>query len=273
MTSSSSRVAVVTGANKGIGYAIVKQLADPNLGLQVVLTSRDESRGKQAVAALAAEGLDVLYHPLDITKEPSIDALANWLKDRFQGLDILVNNAGMAYRGDAFNYEVAKNTIDCNYFGTLAVTQKLSPLLREGARVVNVSSRAGKFSRLSPSLREIMFRPDLTMSQLSDLMNDFVQSVKEGTWEQKGWPKQTYAVSKMGVTIMTRIFARDEHRPNILYNACCPGYVRTDMTNPNAPLSPEQGAKTPVYLALLPQGGATGGFFADQRQWDITKEL
>lgn len=185
------RVAVVTGANKGIGYAIVKQLADPSLGLTVVLTCRNEERGKQAVAALAVEGLDVLFHPLDITQEPSIDALAKWLQDRFQGLDILVNNAGIAYRGDAFSYEVAKNTLECNYFGTLAVIQKLSPLLREGARVVNVSSRAGKFSRLSPSLREYLFREDCTIPELSALMNDFIQSVKEGTWEQKGWPKQT----------------------------------------------------------------------------------
>ncbi|EME31231.1 carbonyl reductase (NADPH) [Galdieria sulphuraria] len=273
MSTDSPRVAVVTGANKGIGYAIVRQLADPNLSLTVVLTSRDEERGKQAVAALAAEGLDVLFHQLDITKEPSISAFANWLKDRFQGLDILVNNAGMAYRGDAFGYEVAKDTVDCNYFGTLHVIEKLSPLLREGARVVNVSSRAGKFSRLSPQLRNAMFRRDLTIPELSAMMNDFIQSVKEGTWEQKGWPKQTYAVSKMGVTIMTRILAREEKRPNILYNACCPGYVRTDMTNPSAPLSPEQGAKTPVYLALLPEGGVSGGFFADGRQWNIMEEL
>eukprot|EP00871_Galdieria_phlegrea_P004088 jgi/Galph1/4680/GphlegSOOS_G3357.1 len=272
-TTPSSLVAIVTGANKGIGFAIIRKLADPNLGLTTILTSRDEQRGKEAVASLTAEGLDVLYHPLDITKQDSIDSLASWVKERFGGLDILVNNAGMAYRGDAFGYDVAKNTVDCNYFGTLHVTQTLSPLFREGARIVNVSSRAGKFSRLSPSLREQFFRPDLTLDELSTLMNSFVESVKDGTYEQKGWPKQTYGVSKMGVTIMTRILARDETRPNILYNACCPGYVRTDMTNPNAPLSPEQGAITPVYLALLPEGGLSGGFFAEKRQWDITKEL
>jgi len=266
-----SRIAVVTGANKGIGFAIAKQLAQ-SPGIQVILTARDTARGQEAVNQLKEQKADVKFHQLDLTDKNSIDQFAAHIKKTYGGLDILVNNAGIAFKGDAFDENVARTTAATNYFGTRDVLDKLLPLVREHGRVVNVSSMAGRLSILSNELKGKFTDPKLNVEGINNLVNQFIADVADNTYSQKGWPKSCYGVSKVAVTALTTVLARDEtySKNGILINACCPGWVRTDMAGPNAPRTPDEGAKTPVMLALLPPGDTrTGLYWKDEkvREW------
>ncbi|KAG8590983.1 hypothetical protein GDO81_006998 [Engystomops pustulosus] len=255
------RVAVVTGSNKGIGLAIVRGLCQQFQG-DVYLTARNPKLGEEAVKTLNNEGLSPLFHQLDINDPASIRSLRDFLKEKYCGLDVLINNAGIAFKvSDTTPFGTqAEVTLKTNYFATRDVSNELLPLIKPNGRVVNVSSMISPsaLARCSPELQE-KFRSDtITEDELTKLMEKFVEDAKEGVHQERGWANTAYGVSKIGVTVMSRIQARQlkETRKGegIILNACCPGYVRTDMTNPNAPKSPDEGAVTPVYLALLPVG-------------------
>ncbi|XP_012667401.1 carbonyl reductase [NADPH] 3 isoform X2 [Otolemur garnettii] len=221
--SSCSRVALVTGANKGIGLAIARDLCRQFSG-DVVLTARDAARGQAAVQQLQAEGLSPRFHQLDIDDPQSIRALRDFLRREYGGLNVLVNNAGIAFKG----------------------------------RVVNISSLQGlkALENCSEDLQEKFRCETLTEGDLVDLMKKFVEDTKNEVHEREGWPDSAYGVSKLGVTVLSRILAKrlDEKRKadRILLNACCPGWVKTDMAGDYGSRTVEEGAETPVYLALLP---------------------
>jgi len=265
----SERVAVVTGSNKGIGFAIVKQLCEQFQPGVVYLTARDEGRGQEAVKELEKLGLKPKFHTIDIESTESIVKLRDFLQKTHGGIDILVNNAAIAFKVAATeSFEVqAAETVRINYFGTLAVCKELFPLLRKGGRVVHVSSSAGHLSQIKDqSLRDQFSNPALTVDQLGQLMNGFVSAAQFGTHQAGGWPNSTYVVSKVGVSALTRIQQRefDANRPayDIVVNAVHPGYVDTDMSSHKGHLSIDQGAVAPVWCALLPPGVKTprGGF-------------
>ncbi|XP_076046157.1 carbonyl reductase [NADPH] 3-like isoform X2 [Oratosquilla oratoria] len=258
----STRICVVTGANKGIGYAIMKEMCQKFDGT-VYLTARDEGRGNAAVAELRKLGYSPKFHQLDIDNIDSINTFAEYLKTTYGGLDVLVNNAGFAYKRAATEPfgEQAENTIRINYFGTLNVCHALFPLLRPHARVVHVSSCVGHLSYVkgnepqASELRSKLASPTLTEEELNEMMNDFVRVAEEGTWEEEGWQSSTYSVSKVGVSALTRIQQRafdEDSRPDLVVNNCHPGYVDTDMTSHQGPFTIEEGAVCPSYLALLP---------------------
>src|SRR6266545_1585580 len=250
------RLALVTGANRGIGHEIARQLVAADV--DVIATSRDPRQGRAVARELGARDF-----PLDVTESGSIDVLADELRD---GLDILVNNAGVAMNG--FDVNVVRQTLAVNFFGTKNVTERLLPLLRTDARVVMVSSGMGELSSLSRELRARFEDPSLAMGELVLLMQSFVDDVAANTHVEKGWPTSAYRVSKIGVNALTRVLARDlrDDPRRILVNAACPGWVRTDMGGRSAPRSAEEGATTPVWLALLPAGdGPSGAFFRDER--------
>ena len=264
------KIALVTGGNKGIGLAICRALASStNPRVHVLLGSRDAQRGQQAVQQLQAEGKDnVESLPIDISDESSIAGAAKAVRERYGGLDILVNNAGIATKGDAFDEHVARTTLDTNYYGTRNAYRHFAPLLRPHARVVNVSSMSGRSAmrHMSEERRQQLLAKDLTEQQLDALMEQFVSDVKEGKWKERGWPNSAYGTSKAGVTMLTRIHARDQKDNSILVNCCCPGWVRTDMTSAQAPKSVEEGAVTPVKLALLPETEKTTGRLWEDEQ-------
>ncbi|XP_050188838.1 carbonyl reductase [NADPH] 1 [Myiozetetes cayanensis] len=275
---SSVPVAVVTGGNKGIGFAIVRALCKQFQG-DVYLTARDPGRGQEAVAKLQQEGLRALFHQLDIDDPQSIRALRDFLKEKYGGLNVLVNNAGIAFKvHDTAPFAVqAEVTLKTNFFGTRNVCTELLPLMKPYGRVVNVSSMVSS-SALGGCSQELQqkFRSDtITEEELVQLMNKFVEDAKKGVHGKEGWPNTAYGVSKIGVTVLSRIQARllNEKRKgdHILLNACCPGWVRTDMAGPKATKSPDEGAETPVYLALLPSDADAphGQFVSDKtvRPW------
>eukprot|EP00457_Paulinella_chromatophora_P003569 gb/GEZN01003577.1/.p1 GENE.gb/GEZN01003577.1/~~gb/GEZN01003577.1/.p1 ORF type:complete len:541 (-),score=78.99 gb/GEZN01003577.1/:455-2077(-) len=284
------RIVLVTGANKGIGYEIAKSLLAKakKEQLLILLGARDPLRGQEALKKLRAEvspdeRTRIKTITLDVDSDSSVRKAAELVNKTYGGLDILINNAGRAWKGNAFDRKVAASTIGTNYFGVLRVTQAFLPLLRKASypRVVNLSSMAGSSAlrRMAKPLQAAFLAEDLTIPQLTKLMQQFIQDVGEGRSDARGWPHSTYGVSKAGCSMLTRVLARDEQARNqsehleygkegkVLINACCPGWCRTDMAGPSAPRSAAQGAVTPVLLALLPPDSeTTGTFWQDGRQ-------
>ena len=234
---SDGRVAVVTGANKGIGLEIARQLARE--GITVFLGARDESRGRAASEKLRAEGLDVRPLRLDVTDDPSVAAAAARVDKEAGRLDILVNNAGIAI-DDAppsrLSGDVLRRTYETNVFGVVRVTQALLPLLRgsDAGRIVNLSSGLG-----SLSLNSDPRSPYASVRYLA------------------------YNSSKSALNAITVQFAHELRETPIKVNAADPGYVATDMNRHQGVRTVEQGAATPVRLATLPPDGPTGGYFND----------
>lgn len=252
-----AKVAIVTGSNKGIGFATVKGLCEKFNGI-VYLTARDIDRGKNAVQELNKLGLKPEFHQLDINDESSIKKLHDDIKEKHGGIDVLINNAAIAFKHDdpAPFAKQAEVTIDVNYFGLLRVCKILFPLLRDNARVVNISSLLGHLYCIpGEKLRNEFADLTLTEEKLSVLMKKFVSDAKDGKTEANGWGNSAYAVSKVGVSALTFIQQKDfdaDTRSGIVVNAVHPGYVDTDMTSHKGPLTIEQGAVAPIFAALQP---------------------
>jgi len=229
-------IALVTGANKGLGLEIARQLG--RLGHTVYLGARSRKRGHAATEQLKREGLHVHELLLDVIHIPSIDRVRHFLEQEHGRLDILVNNAGIIHDSSLKPSETPLDTIrevfDTNFFGLISVTQMLLPLLRrsEAGRIVNMSSSLGS----------------LTLH--ADPAGPFTESRILG-----------YDASKTAVNAFTVHLAAELRDTAIKVNSACPGWVKTDMGGAEAPRSPAEGADTPVWLATLPPDGPTGGFF------------
>ncbi|KAK0046293.1 carbonyl reductase [NADPH] 1 [Biomphalaria pfeifferi] len=253
------RVAVVTGSNKGIGFAIVRALCKQFDG-DVILTARDEGRGQAAVKALQGEGLQPKFQPLDIDDHNSVIRLRDFLQQTYDGLDILVNNAAILFHDESLPYgKRAKEVIKTNYFSNLDVCNVLFPILRPHARVVNLSSVMSQIglNGCSEALRARFTDPTISIEELSSLMQRFVDLSQDGKQDEAGYfsSYHGYAMSKIGVTVMSMIQQRELDKAgaeDIVVNACCPGYVDTDMSEHKGFLTIDQGAESPIYCALLP---------------------
>ena len=262
----SSRVILVTGANQGIGLATIRALLKLPGDNVCYLGSRNEGRGREAVKLLEGEGLSARLLLIDIDDEKSVKAARDFIKETHGGLDVLVNNAGMAFKHDspASFAEQATVTVNTNYYGTKRVCRLMFPLLRPGSRVVNVSSSCGKLSMIDgencQTLRDKFSHPELSSAALDKLMDDFVELAKDSKEAafKAGYPRNTYKVSKVGVSALTilqqREMDRERGEEDIAINHVPPGYVDTNMTSHKGPLTPEEGAASSVFAASLPPG-------------------
>lgn len=237
---SETMIALVTGANKGIGYEIAAGLG--SLGYRVGVGARDATRRETAVGKLRAVGVDAFGVPLDVTDDRSVTDAAELIERLAGRLDALVNNAGISGAMDpgwvqdptALDLEVLRTVVDTNVMGVVRVTNAMLPLLRRSAspRIVNVSSSVGSLARQTDPHIEFPITA-------------------------------AYAPSKSFLNALTVQYARQFAGTNILINAACPGLVATDFTGFQGPRTPEQGAATAIRLATLPADGPTGSFFED----------
>jgi NAD(P)-dependent dehydrogenase (short-subunit alcohol dehydrogenase family) len=251
-------IAVVTGANRGLGLEVSRQLA--RKGYQVVLTARDGAAARAAAESLKGDG-SVVAEQLDVANAESVSAFADRLGKKHERIDALVNNAAIAMKG--FDGEVVRGTLAVNFFGPLQVTRALQPLVAPGGNVVMVSSEQGELWPYSESIKRRFLDPLLSVDGLIALLGDFASAVATGQHEQLGWPSSAYRVSKAALNSLVRIYDRDVS--GVRCNAVCPGWVRTDMGGPGASRSVEQGAAGIVWAATLSDGAPHGGFFRDAK--------
>ncbi|CAI0397323.1 unnamed protein product, partial [Linum tenue] len=259
-------VAVVTGANKGIGLETVRQLASH--GVTVVLTARDAKRGSDAASKLHQMGFpNVIFHQLDVLDPASIQNLAEFLKGKFGKLDILVRKAvNLVQDVMKHTYEKAEECLNTNYYAVKNLTESLLPLLQlsdSGARIVNVTSLRGELCRIrSDDLRkEFAEVESLSEEKLDEILKRFLRDFKENKLEAGGWSLMlpAYSVSKVTLNAYTRMLAR--RHPNMKINCVHPGYVNTDLNWHTGPMPVEEGARGSVKCALLPNDGPTGCYF------------
>jgi NAD(P)-dependent dehydrogenase (short-subunit alcohol dehydrogenase family) len=229
MSTTTKTIALVTGANRGMGKETVRQLALK--GMKVILTSRSES-GRAAAAEMTAAGLDVVFHQLDVSSGESIADLADFVAAEFGHLDVLINNAGIHY--DTYqntmtaDFSIVEEAIRVNTIGPWRLSKALYPMLKKSTsgRIVNVSSSSGSF----------------------------VDS----------WPgTPAYSISKAALNMLTVKMAADLKDDGILVNSVGPGWVRTAMGGPEAPRDVSEGAASIIWAALIPDDGPTGEFFRD----------
>jgi NAD(P)-dependent dehydrogenase (short-subunit alcohol dehydrogenase family) len=238
---SKAKIALVTGANKGIGYAIAAGLGA--LGYRVGVGARDEARLGAAVGKLRAAGVDAFGVPLDVTSRRSVIEAAELVELEAGRLDVLVNNAGVSGEmgpgwvqdPTSLDLDVVRTVVETNVLGVIQVTNAMLPLLRRSRspRIVNVSSAVGSLTRQAD--------PDIDIGPVM----------------------AAYAPSKTFLNAVTVQYARQLAGTDILINAACPGLVATDFTGFHGPRTPEQGAATAIWVATLPDGGPTGSFFED----------
>lgn len=205
-----NKVAVVTGANKGLGFEIVRELCEQFDGT-VYLTSRDETRGLEACKQLEKLGLKPAYKQLDVTDVNSVNRFCDYIKEKHGLIKILVNNAGILYLKDAPEPKAyqAEHTLSVNFFSLVHFTEEILPLIENGGSIVNISSSSGHLSRIpSTELKKKISREDLTLEELRELMIEYVDAVREGRDEKDGWGSSPYVVSKVGVNAYTFMLHR-----------------------------------------------------------------
>lgn len=208
---------------------------------------------------------EIKYHQLDITNRKSLETFVAHLKQTHgDGIDFVINNAGIAL--DGFDAGIVKTTLGCNYYNTIEACHTFLPLLKPDGRIVNVASMAGHLSKYSDDVRN-RFMAAKTEAEITSIMKDFASAVEAGKEKDAGFPSAAYAVSKAGLIGATKALARveEEKGSKMLINACCPGYVNTDMSKGNGTKTPDEGAQTPVMLALADIQKTTGGFWQNEK--------
>jgi NAD(P)-dependent dehydrogenase (short-subunit alcohol dehydrogenase family) len=231
------KIALITGANKGIGKEIARQFGQQ--GIFVIIGARDKKKGKEAEKELRSQGMDVLTVKLDVTKQATIDAAALEIEKKFGKLDILVNNAGIGIdtgKPSTIDIDILYRTYDTNVFGPFRMIKTFLPLLKksEAGRIVNMSSGLGSLERNSSQY-----------------------------WETSGPKLLAYNSSKSALNALTLQFAYELRKTAIKVNSAAPGFVATDINQFRGTRTVEQGARAPVRLATLPEDGPTGGFFEE----------
>jgi NAD(P)-dependent dehydrogenase (short-subunit alcohol dehydrogenase family) len=240
-------IALITGANKGIGRATAEQLAA--LSMTVLIAARNPRHGEQAAAALRAAGGDAHAVPLDVTDPATVQAAATQVQGRFGRLDVLINNAAISGSGQvspedaddqlpsSVDLDMVRAVFETNVFGVIAVTNAMLPLLRRSPapRIVNLSSHAASLA---------------------------ITSVPDGRFATLP-QSAAYAPSKTALNALTVQYANELRKDGILINAAAPGYCATDINNHSGPRTAAQGAVVVVRLATLGADGPTGGFFSE----------
>ena len=242
MNSSDKKIAVVTGANRGIGLETCRQLAKN--GFQVILTSRDENKGLATCQQLQDEGLPVQFYQLDVSDPKSIDNIREYIEKEYGHCDVLINNAGIfpdSVDASANDWpsvfdtpiETVRTAMETNVYGPMLLCQAFIPLMKKHnyGRIVNLSSGMGQLTHM-------------------------------------GGNCPAYRISKTSINVLTRVVSEETLEYNILVNSMCPGWVKTEMGGSGATRELTEGADTAVWLAMLPDDGPRGKFFRDRKEFE-----
>ena len=306
------KIALVTGSNKGIGYEIAKKLLSHENGdaFVCILGCRNQGLGRTSADKLVSETknscVDVVK--IDLMDHDSITKAVEYIQATYGRCDVLINNAAVCYNDPTLYGAVshtpfaqqAETTIATNFFGTLALTRAMLPLLlhQSGAedsnltsttpRIINIASSAGRLSIIpSNEKKKALSSESLTVEDLETLMKDFVQAAKDGKHSSEGWPNTGYGVSKVGIIAMTKILARhyfgkksdsddgDSTTTSVrrmMVNSVDPGYCATDQNNNQGVIPAELGAVTPYLLATLNDDGDSNNGFTG-KHWYQEREI
>jgi carbonyl reductase 1 len=252
-------VALVTGANQGLGLALVAALLDQRVDGDVVyLTARDDTRGREAAASLAANGSAPAFAQLDVTCDDSVERAFAEVVEQHGGVDVLIHNAAARIHPQRDDAVQVRQFVETNNLGTTRVLRAARSALRPGARVVVMASSYGRVMRLGEPLRSHFLGEELTLEQIDQVMLDYVEAVEQGDAKQRGWPSWINIPSKVGQVAAMRVFAREIGRKHgMLVNAACPGLVDTAASRVwfedlSAAQSPAEAAGDVVWLATLP---------------------
>ena len=267
-------VSVVTGANKGVGFGIVRSLCK-KIGGTVILTSRNEERGLAAIKALQDEGLNPVFEQLDICSEDSIAKFCETIKSKYGGIDIFCNNAGVAFKkaSTAPLLEKAEVTNGTNFLGRIKSTEAILPLMNENGRICQIAAFNGILNRVFPDLqnpvRLRLLDPNLTVEGLLDIYKEYIEAVKQNDYSLFKWDA-AYTMSKCLLITYTRILGRQtrDNPKKVIVNCCCPGSVATDMSSHKGNLNIDQGAVTPVLVCTLPVEAGSGQFYREEKLYD-----
>jgi carbonyl reductase 1 len=256
------KVALVTGSNQGLGFALVEALCE-NLGPKssVYLTARNGTRGEEAVGQLRDRGLSPTFHLLDVNDDASVAALAETIRTRHGGVDIVISNAAARISPDLSQSEQVRLFVNTNNHGAFRMIRAFGRMLRDNARFLVVASAFGSLRNLSPSLHEKFDVTTRSLEDIEKLMDEYVHLVETGQAKAHQWPEWINVPSKIAQVASTKIMARlmreDASRRGILINAVCPGMVDTEASRPwfadmSSAQSPAQAAIDVVWLATLP---------------------
>lgn len=267
-------IALVTGANKGIGFEIAKQLCLelPDAQSTVILCCRNKELGEKAVEELKKlKRCNPVLQKMDVTDLKHIQAVRDFVKENYKGLDILVNNAGFGYKVDCPlpQSQQAKDTLAINYTGVVNCLQEFFPLMNPDGRVVNVASMAGGWAveKMDTEKQKAIQNPDITLEGIEAIAQAYLEATKSNDAQKSGWPATTYGMSKALVLALGNVYSR-KVKNGILINSVCPGWCRTDMAGwDKAPLSANDGAKRVLELAYLPKGSTLNGkFYSEMKE-------
>ena len=259
---SSNKIVLVTGSNKGIGYGIIEALLKKKSNFRIILTSRNEQLGIKSFNQLSEKyphsKNNFFYHQLDITSESSISNLIEWIKKEFGKIDYLVNNAGLGTLGNHHDLNIHTAVLNVNVFGTINFTENMlkNEMINKKGKIILVGSMMGNLNYLTSQKLKNDFKKAKSYQELLNLTEAFKISFKNKTTDKDGWCINTYSVSKMVVNTYARVLSlRKEIEDNdISVYAAHPGWVKTDMTRPEAPLTIEQGTVNEIFLLELPEG-------------------
>ena len=276
MESKPRRVIVITGANRGIGYELAKRLLkNPNKPI-IVMTSRNETLGKEAHAKLADQfptaKESLHYHVLDITKKETYGPFLDWIKEKFGQIDVLVNNAAILATGeDRYGYKAnlsdATKVLGTNYFSTREFTEYVLPSLASDGKIINVSSVNGEYSWQGDTLHKKFTDLNFQPKDLEEIYNLYMETVKKQNFSEMKITQSPYNVSKALINAWTFHVLKNSLKGDQQAFSMDPGWCRTDMGGKSAPLRPEDGPVTIEYLIDLPfkvNKEINGKFFRDK---------
>jgi carbonyl reductase 1 len=230
-------VAVVTGANQGLGRALVAGLARRlEQGAAVYLTGRDGARVRLAADEIGQESRRPEAHRLDVRSAEEVDAFASFVSERHGGVDVVISNAAARITPNRSEAEQVRNFVDTNNFGATRMVRSLGPLLRPGGRLLIVASDFGTLRSLPTHLHPLFAAETMTLDDIDRVMADYIDAVESGAAVEKGWPASINIASKVGQVAAARVFARERREPaardGLLIAAVCPGLVDTGASRP-----------------------------------------